>query len=110
MRLESVISVRNSLIFTELHSVGMTLTHSHAGFPKLTSFQISEVLLVQIQKQLRQGLQTWDSVDHGATSAFHVAKLATYENSPPTPPIKTHYPRYQYCLDPMVSSTAHLHI
>ena len=83
MRLESVISARNSLILTELHSVGMT--HTRACFPKLTSFQISEVLSVQIQKQLRQGLQTWDSVDHGATSAFHVAKLATHENSLPTP-------------------------
>ena len=43
----------------------------------------------------------------------HLRKLATHatnKNPLPTPLIKTHHPRYQSCLAPLVSSTVHLHI
>ena len=123
MRLESVISARNSLILTELHSVGMTHTRRLSQTDKFSNIRSTLGTNSKTTQTRFANMGQCLPRRHVCVSRCktrHPRKLATYENSPPTkichpqklathatnknplptPLIKTHHPHYQSCLAP----------
>ena len=106
MRLESVISARNSLILTELHSVGMTHTRRLSQTDKFSNIRSTlGTDSKTTQTRFANMGQCWPRrhVCVSRCKTRHPRKLATHttnKNPLPTPLIKTHHPRYQSCLAP----------